>query len=281
MIKVIYHKGCPDGITAAAVAYSVFKENAEYIPAIHGEDPPDVHGCDVYVLDFSYSREVCEELEANAESLVILDHHKTAEKELEGLDCAHFDMHHSGAYLTWKWFYPHEQVPQFIKYVEDRDLWRYTFPETKAFSIAFFVDMGTTNEEDMISSLGERIRDKFCMSLVVEDYINNGKILSSYQDSLVRQACEKSLSSTSENGTSIYICNSQTMQSDIGSELVKNGGAALIWYQVSPGDFRCSLRSSPGIDVSQIAKHFGGGGHACAAGCNAYPWDVFDQMKAL
>jgi phosphoesterase RecJ-like protein len=43
-------------------------------------------------------------------------------------------------------------------------------------------------------------------------------------------------------------------------------GVAALFVELKDGQFRCSLRSKGGIDVSKIAAKFGGGGHKMAAG---------------
>src|SRR5215467_10805999 len=43
---------------------------------------------------------------------------------------------------------------------------------------------------------------------------------------------------------------------------------AVFFRELPDGRFRVSLRSKGGMDVSQIAEEFGGGGHACASGCS-------------
>jgi phosphoesterase RecJ-like protein len=43
--------------------------------------------------------------------------------------------------------------------------------------------------------------------------------------------------------------------------------AAVFFYQTGPDEFKASLRSSSGLDVSKVAAVFGGGGHVKAAGC--------------
>jgi nanoRNase/pAp phosphatase (c-di-AMP/oligoRNAs hydrolase) len=40
----------------------------------------------------------------------------------------------------------------------------------------------------------------------------------------------------------------------------------LTWELLSEGVVKCSLRSVDGVDISDIAKRFGGGGHKNAAG---------------
>lgn len=44
--------------------------------------------------------------------------------------------------------------------------------------------------------------------------------------------------------------------------------AAALFREIEPGKIKVSLRSKSKVDVSRIAKSFGGGGHEHAAGCN-------------
>ena len=47
---------------------------------------------------------------------------------------------------------------------------------------------------------------------------------------------------------------------------IKDAKIALIFVEQPNGSVKVSWRSQPGIDVSQVAMHFGGGGHSAAAG---------------
>ncbi len=42
----------------------------------------------------------------------------------------------------------------------------------------------------------------------------------------------------------------------------------LLFKELKPGEIKLSWRSTAAVDVSELAAHFGGGGHARAAGCN-------------
>ena len=55
---IIYHKNCNDGFGSALVAWLKFKDDAEYFPASHYSQPPDVTGKNVYICDFSYSKNI-------------------------------------------------------------------------------------------------------------------------------------------------------------------------------------------------------------------------------
>ena len=59
---------------------------------------------------------------------------------------------------------------------------------------------------------------------------------------------------------------------------------AIFIYEVEKGDYKVSLRSKNIVDVSRIAKRFGGGGHIRAAGFNmeaANPRDIVNNIGAL
>jgi hypothetical protein len=135
---IIYHGRCPDGFCAAWVANRYFRQEhvpvvgeLEFVEANYGECPPDVSGRDVYILDFSYPRAQMVQLLASARSLVVLEHHKTAEAELKGLSSAfHFDNNRSGASMAWDLFFG-GQRSWLVAYVEDRDLWRKALPDTE------------------------------------------------------------------------------------------------------------------------------------------------------
>ena len=57
-IIIIYHSNCLDGFGSAYIAWKQFGEDADYIPAHYGNSPPDVKDKKVYIVDFSYPREV-------------------------------------------------------------------------------------------------------------------------------------------------------------------------------------------------------------------------------
>lgn len=127
-ITVLYHANCSDGFGAAYAAWKKFGDAATYHAAHYGEEPPDVAGKVVFILDFSYSRDTLKAMIEAASSLTVLDHHKTAQADLEGLPGVYFDMTKSGAVMAWEFFHPDKQVPEFLRYIQDRDLWNWKLP---------------------------------------------------------------------------------------------------------------------------------------------------------
>ena len=53
---VIYHGNCADGFSAAWCFWRKYGTGADYVAGVYQQDPPDVTGRDVYLVDFSYKR---------------------------------------------------------------------------------------------------------------------------------------------------------------------------------------------------------------------------------
>lgn len=131
---IIYHGGCKDGFCAAWVAKTYFDsvgQETEFFAASYGKEPPDVNGRNVFVVDFSYPRPILEKMWKEAHVIRVLDHHKTAQADLAGLDFCTFDMNRSGAGMAWDYFHHGHPRPYIVNYVEDRDLWLFKLEHSK------------------------------------------------------------------------------------------------------------------------------------------------------
>ena len=253
---VIYHKGCPDGITSAFGAWYLLGDKAEYCPAAHGEAPPDVTGKNVAILDFSYSRDIIMSMMEEANSLVVVDHHKSAESALKDLPGMIFDMNHSGAYLSWVYFHPDKEIPKFVLHIEDRDLWKWKLSHSEEFCIAF----------DMLNYDLKKISN--CMDAsVVKEMIQQGSTLLAYKTHNVNRIANTA-SIRKFLGHNALVINSSVWMSEIGSELSKECDVVFIWsWSHKRRVHRVSLRSFyDHVDCSELAKKYGGGGHKKAAG---------------
>ena len=137
-IYTLYHNNCPDGFGSALAAYLKFGDKSEYIGVKHQQDPPEMEpGSEVYILDFSYPRQVMEELFQQHTQVITLDHHKTAQEALLGLRGALFDMNRSGAMISWEYFHPERPIPDLFRYIQDRDLWEWKLEGTGEIAAGF------------------------------------------------------------------------------------------------------------------------------------------------
>jgi oligoribonuclease NrnB/cAMP/cGMP phosphodiesterase (DHH superfamily) len=264
---VIYHADCVDGFTAAWVAWTVYGTQAEYIPAHYGDDPPDVVGKDVLIVDFSYRLGCLESMCREANGVFLIDHHKTAAQELEPWLSGNtdapmnmgllFDMDRSGAGLAWDELVK-EPRPKLVDYVEDRDLWRWRLECSREISalIGSYEFSFERWEQLSIYLEGSELRERA---------IDEGAAILRTADRHVANMVEKAGSAV-VGGTVVPFINTTSLTSEILGKLAERAAFACGWFQRADGKFVYSLRSRGDFDVSDVAKSFGGGGHKGAAG---------------
>lgn len=276
----IYHANCDDGFAAAwAVRDALGADGVEFVAAQYHDGPVYVAGRDVIMVDFSYKRPVLEAMTESARSILILDHHKTAAEDLSGFFAppsweawrtiqddgtrlsqntrvaALFDMNRSGAGLAWDYFHPGKARPWFINYIEDRDLWTKKLPGVDEFTAAlrsYPMDFETWDE---------------LIAAPVQAAIDEGKSILRYYRGLVEKMKEGAyIASIGDVPCWIVNC-SGFMASEVAGDLSKRGlSFGAIYFEVKPGEWVYSLRSTGDFDVSELAKKFGGGGHKNAGG---------------
>lgn len=265
----IYHGNCADGFGAAwAVWRSAENHNmmheTQFVAGHYGQEPPDVTGKTVIMVDFSYKRDVMLEIADNADRVVVIDHHDTAEKELVDLPDnveVHFDQAKSGAVLAWEHFNSHSTVPYLLKLVQDRDLWRFELPETKEVSAALFSHEWTFDNWCEFACNWQKLRAE-------------GAALLRKQQKDVKALCEphnvkhvalmhegKEITVPAVNCPWMYA-------SDVGHELCKQYPDAplSVTYMYQKDLVKFSLRSDNKVHCGTIAAVRGGGGHPNAAG---------------
>lgn len=232
--------------------------DAVLIPVAYGDLPPDVTGHDVLIVDFSYPRDVLLDMHTKAKSLRVFDHHKTAAEALAGLDFCVFDMTRSGAGITWDELYPKAPRDWLINYVEDRDLWRWALPNSR--EINAYLQTVARNVMALygVSQEGPQTAyDRGRVALRVrEDYV----------DSTAKGAYSAYLDGETEPCLAVNAGGWEV--SDLLGELAKRSpsGYAFAFAERAEGGYYYSLRArKEGVDVSAIAKRFGGGGHFAAA----------------
>lgn len=263
-IKILFHSNCHDGFAAALCAWRKFGSVAKYIPVRYQEPiPPEINPGDrVYIVDFSYPRPELISLMDKAEEVIVLDHHKTALEVLLGLSNVIFDLNKSGAELAWEYWNPGLPCPDLIRYVGDRDLWKKELPHSarvhvalESFPLDFFVWnelLNMTNYVEFMQIIGKSLLDKRNTEI---DALLPTAVLRSFQGykvmalntarwDLISDACNR-------------LC-LEYPECDFALNYFPN--------KKQPNKIRFSLRSIGKVDVSTVAKQYGGGGHLNSAG---------------
>lgn len=273
---VIYHNYCPDGFTSATIANLYAKKQNikfEFMGLSHsGFSQQEIYektkNKNVLICDFSFKKDMTLQLIKNTKNLLIIDHHLSAQKELQDIEDKYkiFDMKHCGAYLTWKYFFDTEPG-LFIKYIEDNDIWIKEMPNTLEMTeYISMLEYKFEEYEKFILNEGE-----------IYKVIEFGKILLKQSQKNIDSSLNKSTVKMIDFNNNIYfvgICNATCNINEIGNQLLtkfKHIDFSLIYSINTDNNTNVSLRSDEKrADVSVISSKCGGGGHKCASGMSLY-----------
>lgn len=284
----IYHANCADGFAAAWAVWKRFGDDVAYIPASYGDPIPaeQVAGKRVLIVDFSYKRAVLEELAGLADQIIILDHHKTAEADLADVGklvdfsyknvsrgfrhpspgalrnvLAWFDVAQSGCVLAWHFCNPGIPPLKLLLYVQDRDLWQFRMQWSR--EVAAYVSLMPFGFATW-SGISQSAQSPNGLDRIIA----SGELLLRKHDKDVAELLRLTTREMVIGGHRVPIANMPyTMASDAGNILAKGNPFGGTYFDRADGSRTFSLRSSAdGIDVSEIATRYGGGGHRNAAG---------------
>lgn len=260
-VYVLYHAHCTDGTGSKYAAWSKFGNNATYIAVNYGQPVPEMEPKSrVYILDFSYPKDVLEALQGVHSSVVVLDHHKTAEEALRGVKDCHFDMHRSGCVMAWHYFHPEVAVPDLLLDIMDRDLWLFKRPNSKAIHEALGLLKGNMESWDTIVKSPE----------LYKATIEVGNTLLQRQQMTVESYIKGKVKVINFKGFKVGITNATDLSSEIGNAICLNGNQpvdfAIVYCITKDNEVLLSLRSLEEFDTTEIAKSLGGGGHKNASG---------------
>lgn len=311
---ILYHKNCNDGLIAALNFYAYFKEKDEldnviFQPVQYGEPLPDesiLKDREVYVVDFSYPRTVMMELVEMASNVTLLDHHESAihnlftgekwlkdtfhtstnEEQGEYLMAslkARIDVNknRSGATLAFNEFGIHvkdERTALILRYLsaraEDRDNWVFKYSDSKAvheyirsigFDLPKLYDELIGNGQDTVE---------------LAKHVENAQIRVDMRDELARNYARLARPVNFMGHTVPAVNIPSDFASLVGDILNKNAPFAVM-YVVTDQKILLSMRSDKdkGVDVEEIARQLGGGGHSAASGCSIPHTELASFLK--
>ena len=293
---VVYHANCIDGSVGALCAYYDFPR-AHFHAATHNKDDDIleyIKDKDVYFIDFCYKEDKTRAICELAKSVVFLDHHqtslpyiekivneyssnkltledigKTSMKTAKSLDkCKSFcSMDKSGAMLAYEYFSTAREYhieARIVEVVQDRDLWKWEYPETEAVTSFLY----TLPQFDPEVSQSFEDWDRYC-KYSIEDLTLLGNSVVKARKKNVEEGCKRAFKARMFN-REIYIANATDCFSEIAGELALKGEFGATFHINSQGKYVYSLRVANGdLDIAVLAETVGGGGHKKAAGCTS------------
>jgi len=275
-MKICYHHNDLDGICSAAIVKK-YHPDVECIPCQYGKEPKtEPERNDIFIVDFSFDKETMDNIVKTSKSLCWIDHHKTAQEDLSDLwDNENIKGSRStdkaACELTWEYFYPSEIIPVSVMYIGDFDMWKFELEHTKK----FFECAHMMLDEPYSPSWKKLLTDQ--LDPLVKEFIDIGSYL-------VRAKIKRYQVSFSNgfditwHGYKTRVINTNHDISDAGAYAKERGyEVAIIWYNYRD-QIRVGLRCKEEIDVSVIAKQYGGGGHKNAAGFIQTPKEFFEMV---
>lgn len=285
---IIYHGPCSDGVSALWCANYYLSDIGHQFESIQcraGSDPDgDFKDKRILFVDLCPSLKFITEKSKIVKKLTILDHHKSAidmyhenSPVLESIDNLEIEMDpdRSGCQITWDYFFHTKPRPWFIDYVGDRDLWKWTLPNSKEINAALFENnlIDSSNSNKLTDLLTDSETKK-------QNLLTQGKIILQLQKRELDIGVSKALVAEFKHKDKIYKIwlggnISMSLRSELGNLLVNkkfpdgtSPDFAAIWvYDPKINEWWISFRggdNSP--DLSVIARELNGGGHAKSSG---------------
>lgn len=260
-IVVIYHAHCQDGFGSAYAAYQKFGDSASYIEASDRINPPaGLVDKELYILDYSYPKEVLLSLEKTNNKLVVIDHHISVEEAVKSLKEYVFSQEHSGSYLSWEYFVGTE-IPSFITLLEIIDLKKDSSHEYTDI-ITYILSKPLTFNSYRELHLDFEDPSKF------EKIKEIGKSQNDYLELIIAMVTSNPDFVEFEGYTVPCVnfslpINERTIALQ---ELYEKYPPFAMSYRIDGGMIKVALRGNGDVDLASIAVKYGGGGHRNSAG---------------
>lgn len=279
---VIYHNADLDGLCSAAICKRKYPDakliGYHYGNPIPWEEIPEMES--VIMVDVSWPMKQMHELLDHSGDLTWIDHHKSAIEESENYpnwpDYAAYRFTKvlrvgpAACELAWEYLFPEEAMPAAVSLLGKYDTWRghgTPFWENQILPFQYAMRLQCTKPEEFPMY---QLSDRANVDVEIKDYVDRGQDILRYQ----RQQDERAMHASFEselNGLRAICCNAGgTSSTAFDSVYDPEEHDIMVGFRFNKDKWVFSLRGTKDwVDCSFIAKKFGGGGHAKAAGFSA------------
>ena len=296
---IIYHKEDNDGLFSMAIIYNyliieknINKDNIKLFGADYNDldklsldDDIIKNSTHIYISDVSFDtvEKMIQLKEMFGENLVWIDHHKpmidnSISKGFDDIKGIR-DTKHSALYNAFKYLYPTHDIPELFKLLSAWDSWSYD-AEGIDFDLCKYINIGVNNiynlNPDFIINyvylliyiyndyinppdIGELYEiGKFEAKILDRTYENNVKAYGDFSWTVNgRTACAMFIQGPS-NSQMFKVCKDKVQNGIVFKRLPDSNWALSLYNTDNQHDFHCG---------EYLKKHFNGGGHEGAAGC--------------
>lgn len=280
---IIYHNADLDGFCSCVIAKrrlmfnGVLESNIEMIGWNYGNPIPDIpNKSNVIMTDISFPKDNMLLLELHC-NLIWIDHHKTAIDDSEELGyhlCAGSrKVGDSASLLAWKFFFPYEDIPEVVYWVDRYDVWKkedQNRPEANwkmVMEAQQGMRLSMNNPDVAFDEWLWLFDDNSSMETIMQD----GELIMRFEEKSNQIRCSKAFDLVFE-GHKFAVVNNTLAGSSVLNSYARSDhdGLMVFSYHGKKQKWDVSLYgnelSSQQVDLSVIAKKYGGGGHANACG---------------
>jgi len=265
---ICFHHNDPDGRASGAIVRYALNKDVLLIESDYERTPIPWEKVEqterVIVVDFSFPKDDMLRL-ADGRKFIWIDHHKSAiiefekiSKDWDGIR----DISEAACVLTWKYFFPEKPVPYGVVLIGDRDIWRWAEKDTGPFNESLYNQNHLADNNILWESLFNDDQE------TLERMIKEGEWLREISLGNIDRLMEaRSFEVQFERYKTLVI--NAAGNGDIGNYGRSRGYEIVYCYvdEMQPGGLATNVTLfSDKVDVSVIARKFGGGGHAGAAG---------------
>lgn len=291
MRRLVLHHDDLDGSAAAAVVLYLVDPKAICTPINYNQEfPLDVVKRDdeVWVVDYSLKKHEWAALRGKVDdwrSIIFIDHHKTAIESQEGdgvlnLNGIRTTGQGAGCLLTWDYACGYVEVereaPMALLYVSDRDEWKFEYgDETRD----FFDGVQAVCDTRPGSSFWPTVFDKDTGDAWCREYMRIGRMVGNKRRITNAEDVKMYSFQVGFEGYKAISLNKRGCGSDAFATVANEYDLLMpCWFdgkQWTVSIYRGGTLVGQEIDCSALAKEYGGGGHAGAAGfqCSILPWE--------
>lgn len=266
---VIYHKADFDGLCSRAVAERYFNGSADYIGWDYNDPIPNLDAYSVvYVIDIRLTKEA---MDANAEKIIWIDHHKSSiesiTKNIAGIRIDGV----AACRLAYQWFFGNQKAtkeeyvnrlvtePTAVRLLGEFDVWDKRDSNTDIFQV------GAAAEKALD---WKRLLDDVDNGYIAR-IIGRGQAIWDYLEVINKQISNERGFDIRFHGLNFRALNIARCNSITFKDSLQENHDGCLAYFFDGKIWKFSLYGVPGkpdVDLSAIAVQYGGGGHKQACG---------------
>jgi len=257
-----------DGIGCAILMEKVFPEVKTFpidyreLPKVLPRVLEKAKMSPVYITDIALTEELAKLCEDHGK-VQHIDHHTSSKKVSDKYPWSLFDVNNCATYLLWKMLSQYanlEDYKEFVELVDNYDTWGHgTQPTEKAKDLNRLLRM--LGPEVFVSRFKAKASVDF--NSIEEAIINTDKNM---EERYLQEAITYTQAMRDKDGNIFLLVAAEQYTSSLGNYLLQQFEEAEYVVILDMLHDKASLRSKGKVNVADLAKACGGGGHAKAAG---------------